>query len=349
MTISDDIRRIREQLNEIQNGKVRVAFFGQPGAGKSSLINAIVGKDVAEVDVRTDTTVDLKVYPHDGLELCDLPGFGTERFPKAGYWERFKLDEMDLFLCVFSGKLHAADVELFNTVRNKGKTTLLVRTKADTLWQRGKTDAQLQDDIRADVAKLLPNVNAPMVFTSCNTSKGIDDLQRMVMDHLEPAKGERWMRSAKFHSKELLDAKKEACRKEVSLAAAVSAMNALNPIPGVDLAVDFATLIALNERLKAHYGVDNDKLNALKAAMPYAAPLVEKLIKFGTKEGIVLLLKRFAGQQVGKQLAKYVPFVGTAIAAAIGYGVTLAAGNEMLDTCHEAAEKLMEKALKEAA
>jgi len=53
MSIQDDIDRIRRALSDQESTKVRVALFGQPGAGKSSLINALVGRPLAKVGVAT--------------------------------------------------------------------------------------------------------------------------------------------------------------------------------------------------------------------------------------------------------------------------------------------------------
>jgi len=92
---------------------VSIALFGQPGAGKSSLINKIVGKKLADVGVETDKTVDASSYEVNGLRFVDLPGYGTKNFPKENYFDRFNINQFDLFLCVISGKLHQADTEFF--------------------------------------------------------------------------------------------------------------------------------------------------------------------------------------------------------------------------------------------
>ena len=62
MSIHDEAEKIRRKLDEENSTTVSVALFGQPGAGKSSLINKIVGKKVAEVGVETDKTVEAASY-----------------------------------------------------------------------------------------------------------------------------------------------------------------------------------------------------------------------------------------------------------------------------------------------
>lgn len=103
MGIDDEAARLRAQLAAEDGVTVSVGLFGQPGAGKSSLINALVGGDVAAVGVRTDTTTGREEYEWNGLTLVDRPGYGTARFPAGDYVARFDVLGFDLLLCVFDG------------------------------------------------------------------------------------------------------------------------------------------------------------------------------------------------------------------------------------------------------
>jgi len=98
--IEDELEKIRKKLDEMEKIEVKIALFGQPGAGKSSLINKIIGKKAAEVGVETDKTVELEWYEHNGLQFADLPGYGTKNFPKESYFNKFDIEQFDLF-CVF--------------------------------------------------------------------------------------------------------------------------------------------------------------------------------------------------------------------------------------------------------
>ena len=105
MSIAEEAATIREKLKKDDSIKVSIALFGQPGSGKSSLINKIIGKKVAKEGVVTDTTTEQAMYEHNGLQFVDLPGYDTKRFPRETFFRNFNIESFDLFLCIFSGKL----------------------------------------------------------------------------------------------------------------------------------------------------------------------------------------------------------------------------------------------------
>lgn len=345
MALADEARRIKEDLKREQEATVSIALFGQPGAGKSSLINRIVGHKVAEVGVETDKTVDLAWYEAKGLRFGDLPGYGTSRFPKDEYWDKFNLDQFDLFLCVSSGKLHQADTELFRKLLDRNKVCIFVSNKHDELWEEGVTTVELESRKKADIGA---QVGRPvkLVFTSCRNGKGLDELISAIYERLSDAKKARWARSASAHSKKFLDEKRKACERLVGLAAGTSALNALNPVPGADVAVDLAVLVTLFKEIRESYGLSEEKLNRIKeSSLQVGVPLANKVLEYATKEGILLLMKKFLGRQALKTASKYVPFVGTAVAAGLGYAITTKAGDAYLEDCHKLAEELLQSEL----
>lgn len=339
-------RALEEKLKEEQTALVSVALFGQPGAGKSSLINRMVGAPVAEVGIETDKTVEKQDYVANGLRFVDLPGYGTTRFPKEGFLERFGIDALDLFLCVSSGKLHAADTELFREVVRRGKTCIFVLNKHDELWEDGCTTAELEQRKRADIHKHIGE-EARIVFTSCRSGIGLDALQRAIADSLDGATRERWLRNAQAYSAEFLAAKRQACETLVLLSAGASAANALNPIPGVGVAVDLAILQKLFADVRKSYGLTEQVLERLAhSALPTVLSGRAKVVEYATTQGLLALLKRFASQKTAEQLTKYIPIVGQGIAASLGFAITYASGQAYLGHCHQLAEDILDSNLK---
>jgi GTP-binding protein EngB required for normal cell division/uncharacterized protein (DUF697 family) len=347
MSLQEEADRLRIELEKLDVVRVRVALFGQPGAGKSSLINALVGREVAVTGERTDTTVEAHSYHHDGVDYTDLPGFGTTRFPADTYWERFKLDDQDLLLCVKDSKFSDADDRMFfEQLWRRGKVCLFVHNKADTLWSNTRTPDEIRQELRTDLSERLAPHSAPMIFTSCRTKEGLDELMRAIADYLPDAKRERWERAAAAYSEEWLERKRKLIKREVYIGAALSAINGFNPIPGADLAIDLSALAGLLVRIRSHYGLSDARLERYVQYAPAVKALTDKILKYATREGLLLLLKRVANRQLEKQVAKFIPFIGQAVAASVGYGITLQVGFEFLDTCHELALTVMKAELK---
>jgi uncharacterized protein (DUF697 family) len=183
------------------------------------------------------------------------------------------------------------------------------------------------------------------LFTSCRTGEGIADLSSSIARLLDGAKYERFVRGAKAYSREFLEQKLKSCDRFVALAAASSAVNAINPIPGLDVAVDMSVLLGLFKKIRSAYGLTDERLRAKDIATPALAQLANNVIKYGAEDGVMALLRRFTGQIAGREIAKWIPLIGQAVAASAGYGITLAAGRAYLRDCHAVAEAILEREL----
>lgn len=344
MSMAEAADRIRERMKVSDAVRVSIALFGQPGCGKSSLINRLTGQKLAPEGVRNDVTTERQDFEWNGLTLVDLPGYDTAKFPAGEYLARFQVLSFDLLLCVFDGKFHQADTALFHEVTRRGKTCLFVRNKHDTLWQ---ADKELEDLEREVVANVLEQVGEPypVFFTSCRLNTGLGALEKAILERLEPAKQERWVRAAKAYSQEFLEEKKRVCSQRVNWSAAVAAASGTVPIPGANFAIDIPVLLALCHFIRETYDLTDRALATKDFAIPALAPLVNSVVKYASTEGVVLLLKEFSGMVVAEQIAKFVPFVGTVVAASLGFAVTRKVGNFYLGDCHKLAAAVLEHQL----
>jgi GTP-binding protein EngB required for normal cell division len=343
--LRDHAKQLLERLRQEDKGRVRVALFGQPGAGKSSLINALVGQHVAQVGVRTDTTTSCECYEWGQIVLADLPGYGTERFPSETYFDRFDIMSFDLFLCVTANKFTAEDAAFFRALNGAGKPCLFVRNFGDMLWQEGMTKSDLEREVVDDARRHVQDEGIGVLFTGCRTKAGLDLLSRAIHTKLDGAKAERWARSAKAYSHELLEKKFAASTGYIYTAAGLSAANGLNPVPGLDLAADVTILVGLFAQLRQSHGLDQSTLTAKTWALPIVAPHAKRLLELGTVHGIPLLLRRFVKRATLKQVSKYIPIVGQAVAASLGFAVTVQAGLSYLRDCHAVARAILDEEL----
>src|SRR5579864_3525729 len=90
------------------DGLPEVAFLGRSNVGKSSLINALVGRSgLAFTSSTPGRTQTINFYRIDGkLNFVDLPGYGYARVPREvtaqwkGLIESYLLNREPLALCV---------------------------------------------------------------------------------------------------------------------------------------------------------------------------------------------------------------------------------------------------------
>jgi GTP-binding protein EngB required for normal cell division len=259
--IADEIKEYVQKLKQEEKKPLRIALFGQPGAGKSSIINKLVGQKVVQEGTGTDTTVDAQVVDWPPLVLVDLPGYGTSKFPPNEWFTKFEVEKFDLYLCVFSGKIHEADTAFFQDLNKKNRVCIFVRNFTDSLWEDGKTLDELKATVTEDVSKQVGKA-VTVQFTSCKDKTGLAELSDAIYARIGQANKEKWVRGAKAYTKEALERKKAAAKKLV------------------------------------------------------------------------------------KQFSKYVPIVGQAIAALLGFEIVRRAGESYLNDCHEVAASILDNELR---
>jgi len=130
-------------LNETHSSnRVHIAFFGKRNAGKSSLVNAVTGQNIAVVSSIKGTTTDpvyksMELLPLGPVVIIDTPGFDDEgelgelRVQKA----RQVLNKTDIAVLVldelFTDTLSAAEEELINIFKKKNIPYIIADNKCD--------------------------------------------------------------------------------------------------------------------------------------------------------------------------------------------------------------------------
>jgi hypothetical protein len=151
------LSRSQEIEANLARGEIQVVVFGTGSAGKTSLVNAVMGRMVGNVDAPMGTTQVGETYclRLKGLErkilITDTPGIleagvaGTEREKLA----RELATEANLLLFVVDNDIRRSEYEPLRALAQIGKRSLLVLNK---------TDLYTQEDIDTITARLRQRV-----------------------------------------------------------------------------------------------------------------------------------------------------------------------------------------------
>lgn len=130
-------------LNETPSAeRVHIAFFGCRNAGKSSVVNAVTGQDLAVVSDVAGTTTDpvrkaMELLPLGPVVIVDTPGIDDEGMLGEKRVQRTKqiLARADIAVLVVDGTvgLRAADEQLVDIFERRRIPYVVVRNKLDLL------------------------------------------------------------------------------------------------------------------------------------------------------------------------------------------------------------------------
>lgn len=193
-------------LNETPSGeRVRIGFFGVRNAGKSSLVNAVCGQQVALVSDVAGTTTDpvrkaMELLPLGPVDIVDTPGIddvgelGARRVERTR--ETLRTCDVAVLVTDATRALVAAERELISLFEELGLPFIVVRNKADLLpgeeaaagsdgaiggAASGAADASIARVVAApDAAPAPVSLVRAEVLASARTGAGINELKEVI-------------------------------------------------------------------------------------------------------------------------------------------------------------------------
>ncbi|MDO4334115.1 MAG: tRNA uridine-5-carboxymethylaminomethyl(34) synthesis GTPase MnmE [Eubacteriales bacterium] len=184
--VDELLTRLKKLLDSADDGKMRkeginTVIVGKPNAGKSSLLNILVGEEKAIVTDVAGTTRDIleeSIRLHGiGLNIIDTAGIrrtddvvekiGVERARKYA-------QEADLILYVVDSSLPLDDSDRQIMDMISGKKTIILLNKTDL--ESVVTEESLKEAIGSGSEKMR------MIRTSTKENKGIDEFEKAVSE-----------------------------------------------------------------------------------------------------------------------------------------------------------------------
>ena len=178
-------------LNETPSAlRPHIAFFGLRNAGKSSLVNAVAGQDLAVVSPEAGTTTDpvkkaMELLPAGPVLIIDTPGYDDEgELGEKRVSQTFRiLRRADLAVLVIDGVrgISEKDRELFALIAARRLPALVVFNKADGLG--GGERERLRDEAAGSFPK------TACLFASALTKEGVDEVKEAAAGSLRSRPG----------------------------------------------------------------------------------------------------------------------------------------------------------------
>ena len=171
-TLHADYSQVQSMLDKLEQGHIHIAVFGRVSVGKSSLLNALLGKDAFSVSVLHGETKTAGIqaweeFSDGGLFLIDTPGINEIEGEARERMAHEVASRSDLLLFVIDGDLTDVEFRALKTVASSHRPTLLIVNKADRY-----TETE-QRQLRGVLRERTQGVIAPenIIFTTAQANR----------------------------------------------------------------------------------------------------------------------------------------------------------------------------------
>ena len=178
-----------EDEDDTDDDVIKVAVIGKPNAGKSSLINRILGEERVIVSNMAGTTRDAvdSYFENDKGKYLFIDTAGMRKKSKVvDRVEKFSvlratmaIDRADVCLIMIDANegVTEQDTKVAGLAHEAGKACIIVVNKWDLVEKDGKTMDKMRQAIRADLGYM---TYAPIVFISALTGQRVDRIFELI-------------------------------------------------------------------------------------------------------------------------------------------------------------------------
>jgi uncharacterized protein (DUF697 family)/GTP-binding protein EngB required for normal cell division len=320
-------------------GRFNLAIIGGSGVGKSSLVNAVFGRDWAKVGKGLPVTRGVQYFHDDSLGIWDVEGFEIGSSIPPAEQLRAHLQKISeypadhqivvVWYCVKANddRLTPADIAMIRELDAKGLPVILVLTKVD--WTKNPITGTrgVAKDLEAFVDWLeepvdengqelhIPYQRVIRTSTRDKHGKGKGHgLGELVAETLtlSPENEKDAFRIAQRLN---LPWKREMARPVITAAAAAAGAAAAVPVPVADAIVLAPIQLGMMGRIATIYDLD------IKVMMSAGA-----LAQLGIQ---------ITGQALARSFLKVIPVAGSVISAGVAVALTAATGEAWMRLCEQ--------------
>jgi GTP-binding protein len=194
------------------DGPLRLAIIGQPNAGKSTLVNALLGEERMltgpEAGITRDAISSDFEWKGQRIRLWDTAGIRRkakvtgkiEKLAVSDALRAIRFAECVIVLIDASMPIESQDLTLANLVSEEGRAIVLALSKWDIVEDKQKT----MKEVESKLEDVLPEIRGvPVVTLSAKQERGLDKLLNAVLGAMEKwnsristAQLNRWLEAA---------------------------------------------------------------------------------------------------------------------------------------------------------
>jgi len=187
--LEENLAGLKEKLRSGECSNVKIGLLGQPGAGKSSLLDIICNYSCVPRPVighqtnATDWSLsanDSIILNYDHVSFVDTPGYDTKAHPVRSYLNYFPFTELDKMVLMIKGKVHSSDEEIFrkivNLTSNIVDKLIVVRSFSDDLTDLEKREIAQDFNEKFN----LDDKGIKLVFLSNKHKCGIEAIKKFI-------------------------------------------------------------------------------------------------------------------------------------------------------------------------